>query len=81
MSWACHAYGEGPCAHLCFFTPSGRYCGTEQECETRLTAERVRLFEHIRAQHEAHPADPLWAHLAADIDSPDTLLGGSAQSG
>jgi hypothetical protein len=88
-TWACHAYGEGPCAHLCFFIAAGRTCDTEQECDTRMVAERQRLYQRIQENHAADPDNPNWAHLVAEITSPEELLGGpragwinpSAQSG
>jgi hypothetical protein len=79
--WACHAYGEGPGAHLCFFRESGRLCATELECDRRMVAERRRLYDLIQAQHRADPADPVYAELAEGLTSPDVLLGGPAQDG
>jgi len=78
-SWACHAYGEGPCAHLCFLQAAGPQCTTEQECDTRVVAERERVYARIQARAAQDPADELWAGLARDIYSPDRLLNGPQQ--
>jgi len=78
-SWSCHAYGEGPCAHLCFFASSGRLCVSEQECDDRVAAERVRLFDLIQQRARQNPCDASWAALAAEFTSPDLLLNGGAE--
>jgi hypothetical protein len=52
---------------------------SEQDCDDRLAAERVRLFELIQLRARQHPDDPEWANLAAEFTSPDQLLMGGAE--
>jgi hypothetical protein len=75
-AWACHAYGEGPCALLCFFQESHRACRTEQECDVRMVVERERLYRVIQERAAADPDDQAAAYLAEQFTAPTQLLGG-----
>ena len=80
--WVCEAYGpEGvEVGAVCFFGPNphGRDCTTEQQCRTRLTAERQRVFARINEM--AAQGDPVGLDLAAEITHPEQLLGGTASN-
>jgi len=54
-------------------------CVSEQECDDRVAAERVRLFDLIQQRARQNPCDASWAALAAEFTSPDLLLNGGAE--
>lgn len=75
-SWACGAYGKElaekmQVQRVCFFPH--RPCISAAECSDRMTDERQRTFDRIQ---ELATVDPLFADLAEEFPSPDTLLGG-----
>jgi hypothetical protein len=80
-SWACAAYGKDVAEKMgkrlvCFFPH--RPCISATECDTRMTAERQHAFRRIQ---ELATVDPLFADLAEEFPTPDTLLGGPASRG
>lgn len=80
--WDCDAYGpdQKAAGARCFFAGRGnRLCCTQDECRTRMAAERERLFARI---HElAADGDPTWTYLAGEITRPEQLLGGEPTNG
>ena len=80
-SWACSAYGKDVAERMgkrpvCFFPHQP--CVSATECDTRMTAERQHAFRRIQ---ELSVSDPLFADLADEFPTPDTLLGGPARRG
>lgn len=84
--WWCEAYGppeDGVPPESwprCFLAPDTalRYCLNATVCSATMTAERRRVFDRI---HElADEGDEIGAMLAADLTSPDELLGGPGTS-
>lgn len=73
--WDCTAYGPEVRAvgALCFFAElNERMCGSLEECRTKMTAERQRVFRRISELSAA--GDPAAVHLEGEFSSPDQLL-------
>lgn len=70
QDWKCAAYGEDgpPGCFVGFDDP----CHTRQQCETRVSKVRQRVYRGI--QERAAHGDPTMARLAGDYTTPDDIL-------
>jgi hypothetical protein len=79
--WECEAYGPGGLAvgAACFIGGRvylARACDSAVTCHRIMAAERLKLWELIKAKAAA--GDPDFIYLAESFTSPDMLLGGPA---
>lgn len=81
--FTCAAYGEKGrnIGAVCFVSGElhKRACGSLEECEAAMTAERQRVFQRI--SELAAEGDPAAGFLEREFASPDQLLGGDDGGG
>lgn len=81
--WFCATRGPELAAHVpelaasCYFEEVGESCPDLDVCQTRLGAERRRVFRML-SERAAH-GDGLAAGILEEIPTPEGMLGGSEE--